>query len=80
MTQRTTWDYLVIPETDRDQLARLGDEGWELVAAGGLPGEQVLYLKRPRFDFRERVTLDQRAAYFAARGLDPEAVTDGGGK
>ena len=33
----TTWEYLTVPETERDRLADLGREGWELVAIGGGP-------------------------------------------
>ena len=65
-----TWEYLVIPERDRQRLPELGGDGWELVAIGGLPDDPVLYLKRPGPGFRERVTADQRAAYYQSRGLD----------
>jgi hypothetical protein len=64
------WEYLVIPEVERDRLHQLGHEGWSLVCVGGGPGAPLLYLQRPTIPFRERVTLDQRRAYFLAHGLD----------
>jgi hypothetical protein len=67
----TTWEYLTVPETERDRLADLGTEGWELVAIGGAPDEHVLYLKRPAPSLAARVTTDQRNRYYLSRGLDP---------
>ena len=66
------WEYLAIPESERDRLANLGDEGWELVSVGGGPGEPTLYLKRPAASFRERVTLQQREHYLARVGATPD--------
>jgi hypothetical protein len=71
------WEYLSIPEADWERLAELGSDGWDLVAVGGPPDERVLYLKRPAPSFRERVTLDQRAAYLRSRGLDPRDEPQG---
>jgi hypothetical protein len=68
----TTWEYLMLPETERDRLAHLGTEGWELVAIGGDPDERLLYLKRPGQSLAARVTTEQRDRYYASRGLDPE--------
>ena len=68
----TSWEYLTIPETERDRLAHLGTEGWELVAIGGDPDERVLYLKRPAQSLSARVTTEQRNRYYVSRGLDPE--------
>jgi hypothetical protein len=68
--QGSTWEYLIIPDVDRGRLSELGRDGWELVAIGGNAPEALLYLKRPMRSFRERVTLDQRRAYFASLGLD----------
>lgn len=62
------WEYLAIPETERDRLAPLGREGWELVATGGHDDERWLFLKRRLPSFRERVTLEQRSRYYAAIG------------
>ena len=62
----SVWEYLVLPETERERLHDLGREGWELVAAGGDPADRQLYLKRPGQSLRERVTLEQRALYLAA--------------
>jgi hypothetical protein len=67
-----SWEYLTVPEAERHRLPLLGDEGWELVAIGGDPGEHVLYLKRPAQSLRERVTSEQRDRYYIKRGLDPE--------
>jgi hypothetical protein len=68
----TGWEYLTVPETERQCLQQLGAEGWELVAIGGDPGEHVLYLKRPAQSLSARVTTEQRNHYYVSRGLDPE--------
>jgi hypothetical protein len=44
-----------------------------LVAAIGSGDDGRFYLKRPGLDFRQRVTLDQRGAFYRELGLD-EAV------
>ena len=67
-----TWEYLTLLETERDRLAQLGTEGWELVAIGGGPDERLLYLKRPAQSLSSRVTTEQRNRYYVSRGLDPE--------
>jgi hypothetical protein len=67
-----TWEYLTLPEAERDRLAQLGLEGWELVAVGGGPDEPMLYLKRPVQDLSARATTEQRNRYYLSRGLDPE--------
>jgi hypothetical protein len=67
-----TWEYLTLPETERDRLPSLGVEGWELVAIGGGPDERLLYLKRPAQSLSARVTTEQRNRYFQSRGLEPE--------
>lgn len=72
----TGWEYHTIdlPPTDRESLSRLGAAGWELVAVlpTALPAVHTLYLKRPAPDLRQRVTLDQRRAFFAEQGIaDP---------
>jgi hypothetical protein len=66
------WEYLTVPETERDRLADLGMEGWELVAIGGGPDERLLYFKRPIQSLAARVTTEQRNRYYASRGFDPE--------
>jgi hypothetical protein len=40
------WEYLVLsgPNVNEEELNRLGEEGWELVAAGTFS----VYLKRPK--------------------------------
>ena len=67
-----TWEYLTIPETERGQLTVLGTEGWELVAVGGSAGAQMLYLKRPGQNLRDRATAEQRRHYYESLGLDPD--------
>jgi hypothetical protein len=67
-----TWEYLTLPETERDRLPNLGIEGWELVAIGGGPDDRLLYLKRPVQSLSSRVTTEQRNRYYLSRGLDPE--------
>jgi hypothetical protein len=64
------WEYLTLPEAERDRLGVLGREGWELVAVGGEGAERTLYLKRPLLSFRERVTLEQRSRYYEALGRE----------
>ena len=71
------WEYLTIPENERDRLGELGEQGWELAAAGGGPDEPTLYLKRPALSFRERVTLEQRRHYYRSRGLDVALDSEG---
>jgi hypothetical protein len=68
----TTWEYLTVPEAERDRLPQLGMDGWELVAIGGGPDERLLYLKRPAQSLAARVTTEQRNRYYVSRGLDPE--------
>lgn len=71
------WEYLVIAESEWERLAELGRDGWELVAAIGDGDSGRLYLKRPRLDFRQRVTLDQRGAFYRALGLESDAADIG---
>jgi hypothetical protein len=73
MATDDAWDYLVIAERERDRLPSLGREGWELVAVGGEPADQRLYLKRRITSLRDRVTAEQRAHYYRSLGLDPNA-------
>jgi hypothetical protein len=75
--ERRVWEYLTIPEGDRERLSELGVEGWELVAVGGSADARMLYLKRAEASFKERVTLEQRAAYYALRHRKAEAPGQG---
>jgi hypothetical protein len=72
-TAGESWEYhvVVLSRADEEQLNRLGDEGWELVAvvAEGQPASSIFYFKRPALNFRERVTLDQKHRYYRQRGL-----------
>jgi len=70
-TTNLNWEYLTLPETERDRLPHFGMEGWDLVAIGGDPDDRLLYLKRPVQSLRERVTIEQRNRYYLSRGLDP---------
>jgi hypothetical protein len=63
-----TWEYRIAPDLSETDLNRLGEEGWELVAVGADGTSPVFYLKRARPDFREQVTLDQKARYVGAGG------------
>ena len=40
------WEYLTLPEAERERLNALGSEGWELVAVGDGEQGRTLYLKR----------------------------------
>lgn len=57
------WDYRVEAMPNPKALARIGDEGWELVAIDPKNGDYIF--KRPRLSFRERVTLEQKQRYYA---------------
>jgi len=76
----TTWEYRLVAGADEAALAGLGREGWELVAVVGAGDAPVCYLKRPAPDFRTRVTLDQRRAVFAERGLAESGAGEGKGR
>ena len=65
---RTAWEYFTTSEAEAD-LAALGRDGWELAAIGPTG---TLYFKRPAKDFRERITLDQRADVETARATGPD--------
>ncbi len=57
------WEYLSV--SGDQNLTKLGQEGWELVAV--VPTETELprfYFKRPARSFRDRVTLEQKQRYF----------------
>ncbi len=66
----TAWEYRTLPERDRERLAELGSDGWEMVGIGGEADSRLLYLKRPALHFWERVTLDQRRQVYESLGLD----------
>lgn len=68
-----TWEYQIAPDLSATELNRLGAAGWELVAVGADGTIPVFYLKRRRLDFREQVTLDQKARYVGGVGSDAEA-------
>lgn len=59
MIKRTCWEYHV--STDPGAMARLGEEGWELVAVTApAGGPETFYYKRPAPSVSERITLEQR--------------------
>ena len=76
--EHVAWEYLALPERERERLGELGSEGWELVGVGGDSDAGVLYMKRPALDFRDRVTVDQRRRYYEALG-DEARVDEGRG-
>ena len=66
------WEYHITQ--DAAALAALGRAGWELAGvAPGPDGVPTFYLKRPAPDFRERVTREQKARYYALLGIRPAA-------
>ena len=69
---REVWEYLTLPEADRERLPILGRDGWELVGIGGGAAERLLYFKRAIADLRERVTAEQRSRYYESLGRDPD--------
>ncbi len=71
---RTIWDYLILPENERDRIAALGREGWELVGIGGSEGDRLLYFKRAGRTFREHVTLEQRRHCYASLGREADGA------
>jgi hypothetical protein len=64
------WDYRIESELLVETLDELGRQGWELIETG----ENRYVFKRPALTFVERVTLEQRARYYASLGLDPDAT------
>lgn len=73
LDEQRTWEYRTGAGLDVDGLNALGAEGWELVAVQ----DGAFYLKRPGLGFKERVTLEQRAHYFAGRA---KAAENGAGQ
>ncbi len=64
------WEHLTV--SGNENLAQLGQQGWELVAVLEKPGELPLfYFKRPAESFRDRVTREQKHRYYAKLGLTP---------
>ena len=70
MMSGETWEYRTVDALDPElDLDRLGCDGWELVTAVLAGDERLLYFKRLRPSFRERVTLDQKRQVYARHGL-----------
>ena len=66
------WEYHTTQ--DAAALPALGQAGWELAGvAPGPDGAPVFYLKRPAPDFRERITLEQKAHYYTLLSIRPAA-------
>ncbi len=63
------WEYAVASDPDEVGLNALGADGWELVAVTARGDATRAFLKRPALGFRERVTLEQRAAYLSRADL-----------
>ena len=62
--EQERWEHLVLAAAESGRLGELGGQGWALVAAGEESCQPVLYLRRRAPDFRERVTLEQRARVY----------------
>lgn len=54
----TRWEYRIAE--GRAELAELGLDGWELVQAAVVNGQETFYLKRPCPSIREEITSSQR--------------------
>ena len=69
MPVRQPWEYLVAEDISRERLDEAGAEGWELVGVMASGSESVarFYFKRPAAGLRERVTLDHRQRFVAAK-------------
>jgi hypothetical protein len=65
-----SWEYRIETDLPLENLDQLGTQGWELIETG----ENRYVFKRPARSFVERVTLEQRARYYASLGLDPDAA------
>jgi len=52
------WEYSIV--TSRDDLHRLGEEGWELIQVAVAGGLETFYMKRPAPSIREEITAAQR--------------------
>lgn len=72
MTTRQTWEYLMEEVSTQDRLNELGTAGWELTGAVMVPGKSypTCYFKRHGQDLRERVTLDHRQRFEAAKAAE----------
>ncbi len=73
---QVTWQYKRTGPLDEEELNRLGQEGWELVAVAADGG---CYFKRPAPDLRERITLEQKARAYASLGVGHGGVPGGTG-
>lgn len=62
------WQYLV--EEDETLLARLGEQGWELIAVLKEERRNRFYFKRPFPDVKARITEEQRRQVFKQFGLE----------
>lgn len=65
--EQRTWEYRSVSDLTEHQLNELGSEGWELVDVDN----GTFILKRPRLNFREQVTLDQKRRYYALWKVKP---------
>lgn len=67
------WEYHVEPRPQfpAARLNELGAAGWELTGIAG-DDEDIYLFRKPVQSFVERITLEQRATYYASLGLDPE--------
>lgn len=56
------WEYHVT--ANEEDLSRLGEEEWELVAILPKKDQFVFYLKKPKPTLTERITEEQRASVY----------------
>lgn len=66
-----TWEYRFELAIPLEKLRELGKDGWELAGVDERSTMKFIF-KRPAQSFVERVTLEQRAAYYALLELDPD--------
>ncbi len=64
------WEYRFEHAIPIETLQELGAQGWELAGVDERSTTKFIF-KRPAQSFVERVTLEQRATYYASLGIDP---------
>lgn len=63
------WEYRWVDADAEDDIAALGERGWDMVTSVSWTDRPRVCLRRPRQTFRERVTLDQKRHVYHALGL-----------
>lgn len=67
MAKRVKWEYRL--STDRNEMAGLGADGWELVSVAVIEGLETFYYKRPAPAMSEQITQEQLERALKRRGL-----------